>query len=353
MKARPHIGFTCAYTPVQLIHAAGFTPFRILPMGTAPSQAGMVLHENMCPHVKQVLDRLLAGDVPELAALVLMNSCEAMRRLADAVTASRPDIPVILIDLPSEASQEAAAYYAAQLSELLTQLNCLTQSPADTNSVVASIGKYNHLIDALNKCRKQTPYSASGSPSMQALYNLAVTATPEQTLDQIERRDTPQSGQPKGVPIYLFGNLLCDPAAFEMIERAGCRILGDDLCTGVRQLTYVDLTDSPGLDPDPIGQLAHALLNRAPCGRTVCSDKLPHLANYITEQVTRSGAVGAIAHVMKFCDPYLARLPAVRQQLRQHKIPLLILEADGTLGSFGQQRTRIEAFVETLGGHSQ
>ena len=56
MATKRHIGFTCAYTPVQLIHAAGFTPYRILPMGNSPNQAGTVLHDNMCPHVKQVLD---------------------------------------------------------------------------------------------------------------------------------------------------------------------------------------------------------------------------------------------------------------------------------------------------------
>jgi benzoyl-CoA reductase/2-hydroxyglutaryl-CoA dehydratase subunit BcrC/BadD/HgdB len=53
--------------------------------------------------------------------------------------------------------------------------------------------------------------------------------------------------------------------------------------------------------------------------------------------------------VMKFCDPYLARLPAVRAELKQAGLPLLVLEGDCTLRSLGQHRTRIEAFVEMLG----
>jgi benzoyl-CoA reductase/2-hydroxyglutaryl-CoA dehydratase subunit BcrC/BadD/HgdB len=63
-----------------------------------------------------------------------------------------------------------------------------------------------------------------------------------------------------------------------------------------------------------------------------------------------SGARGVIAHVVKFCDPYLVRMPAFREALREAGLPILVLEGDCTLRSLGQHRTRIEAFVEMLGG---
>ena len=59
-----------------------------------------------------------------------------------------------------------------------------------------------------------------------------------------------------------------------------------------------------------------------------------------------------IVHVMKFCDPYLNRLPGIRHELRDAGLPALVLEGDCTLRSLGQKRTRIEAFVEMLGGGS-
>ncbi len=64
-----NIGFTCAYTPIPLIEAAGFDPLRIFPESKAPDQAGHLLHDNLCPHVKKVLDRALASD------LVLSSMC--------------------------------------------------------------------------------------------------------------------------------------------------------------------------------------------------------------------------------------------------------------------------------------
>jgi benzoyl-CoA reductase/2-hydroxyglutaryl-CoA dehydratase subunit BcrC/BadD/HgdB len=83
-KKRERIGFTCAYTPLALIDAAGFSPVRLLPLTDAPDQAGSVLHENLCPLVKKIIDRALFGDLPAISGLVVMNSCETMRRLADA-----------------------------------------------------------------------------------------------------------------------------------------------------------------------------------------------------------------------------------------------------------------------------
>ena len=49
----PLIGFACAYTPLPLIAAAGFTPYRVLPLTEAPDRAGRLLHDNICPHVKR------------------------------------------------------------------------------------------------------------------------------------------------------------------------------------------------------------------------------------------------------------------------------------------------------------
>lgn len=92
------IGFTCAYTPVPLIEAAGFSPFRIFPETKAIDQSGHLLHDNMCPHVKKVLDRALDNDLPDLEGMVFINSCDSMRRLSDAWKKARPDDKTILLD---------------------------------------------------------------------------------------------------------------------------------------------------------------------------------------------------------------------------------------------------------------
>ena len=95
------IGYTCSYTPIQLIRAAGYKPYRILPETNAPEKAGQLMHDNLCPHVKQILNRGLSNDLPNLDGLVFINSCDAMRRLPSAWKAARPGDNIIVLELPS------------------------------------------------------------------------------------------------------------------------------------------------------------------------------------------------------------------------------------------------------------
>ena len=106
------IGYACAYTPLVLIHAADYTPYRILPMSECPDQAGQLLHDNLCPHVKRILDRAISNDLPELCGGVFINSCDAMRRLRDAWQRVRPADKIILLDLPAIADDAAIAFFA-------------------------------------------------------------------------------------------------------------------------------------------------------------------------------------------------------------------------------------------------
>ena len=39
IKSRKKVGWTCAYTPLALIDAAGLEPFRVLPSGEPPDRA--------------------------------------------------------------------------------------------------------------------------------------------------------------------------------------------------------------------------------------------------------------------------------------------------------------------------
>ncbi|RME27483.1 MAG: 2-hydroxyacyl-CoA dehydratase, partial [Deltaproteobacteria bacterium] len=79
-----NLAYFCAYAPLPLLSSCGFRPLRVLPTENAPEAAGQWLHDNMCPHVKRLLDRAVAGELPKLDAVLVVNSCDPMRRLADA-----------------------------------------------------------------------------------------------------------------------------------------------------------------------------------------------------------------------------------------------------------------------------
>ena len=99
---------------------------------------------------------------------------------------------------------------------------------------------------------------------------------------------------------------------------------------------------------DIFHSLAKALLTKPPCARTFDPKNPIQIAEDILQHARSVGARGVIGHTVKFCDPYLERLPVIRNTLKNAGVPLLMLEGDCTLRSIGQQKTRIEAFIEML-----
>jgi len=345
----PHLAFTCSYAPLPLIDAAGMTPHRLLPLGEAPERAGELLHENMCPHVKRVLDRALAGDVPDdLAGLVVVNSCDTMRRLADAWAAVRPDDLLEVIELPDTASPESIAFYAGELRRLARVLATRGGRPVTDESLAVCIEARHRQAERLSALARRAAAGTlpGGRAALQRAYNAAQTLVAEDADAVIGGLENSPDHEPAaGVAVLVFGNVAADPDLFDLIESCGCRVAGDDLCTGARGLRPLDVA----AEGDPWTRLAGALLGGARCARTIDPARPASLGEQVVERARACGARGVIAHVMKFCDPYLARLPAVRRTLEDAGLAMLVIEGDCTPRAAGQMRTRIEAFAEMLG----
>jgi benzoyl-CoA reductase/2-hydroxyglutaryl-CoA dehydratase subunit BcrC/BadD/HgdB len=343
------IGYACAYTPLAIIDAAGYTPYRILPMSECPDQAGQLLHDNLCPHVKRILDRAIDKDLPELNGVVFMNSCDAMRRLADAWERMRPADNIILLDLPATADDAAVAYFAGELTRLTQSLAEWSGRNITDSDLETSIQQYNQLPPLFARLRERLRQGklAGGSTRMQTLYNEAMTTHFEKSARSLKQAlaESESTGpESDGIPVFLFGNVLPDPEAMTFFESCGARIIEDDLCTGSRLFAPMEL----GKNQDLLLQISRSLLTRPPCARTFDPGQPMKMAEDILARTRASGASGVIGQTIKFCDPYLDRLPAVRETLRQAGIPLLLLEGDCSLRSIEQQRTRIEAFIEML-----
>jgi benzoyl-CoA reductase/2-hydroxyglutaryl-CoA dehydratase subunit BcrC/BadD/HgdB len=341
------VGYSCGYTPLPLIAAAGFTPFRVLPMTEAPDRAGQLLHDNLCPHVKSILDRAMAGDLPMLSGMVVMNSCDAMRRLYDAWLALPGHPPAVLIDLPVTAGGDSPAFFAGELRRLAATLAAWGGVSPTPEAIGDAVGEYNVLAELLSALARRIDSGkvGDGPARFQALLNEAATAPFGMTIPRVQALlAEPESRATAGVPLYLFGNVLPDPEAFRLFASCGARLAASDLCTGTRLFQPIEY----GAAGDPLEGLATALLGRAPCARTFDPGNPLKLAEEVVAAARAAGARGVICHTVKFCDPYLARLSAIRRVMQEAGMPFLVLEGDCSLRSIGQQRTRIEAFVEML-----
>jgi benzoyl-CoA reductase/2-hydroxyglutaryl-CoA dehydratase subunit BcrC/BadD/HgdB len=343
------IGYTCAYTPLALIDAAGLVPYRILPMGDSPERAGRLLHDNLCPHVKRILDRALDDDLPDLAGLVVVSSCDAMRRLGDAWRRARPADDVVMIDLPATDDEAAVSFFAGELRRLTTALTQWSGRTVAPSAISASIARFNEVAHSFAGLHQRLGEDgANGSAAgLQELYNQAARHSLKESVTMLMHADLKpckRPSKPRGVPILAFGNVLPDPEIFERFTAWGAAIVDADFCTGSRQFAPIEMA-GPG---DLLTRLARGLLRHPRCARTLCPAKPGVMAEEILKRARACRVRGVIACAAKFCDPYMTRIPTVKALLGEAGLPLLSIEGDGTLGSMGQQRTRIEAFIEML-----
>jgi len=272
-----------------------------------------------------------------------------MRRLKDAWEQVRPTDKIVLLDLPAIADEAAGAYFAGELTRLAESFSAWSGHRIGNSDIETSIAQYNQLQPLFNQLRDRLRRGSlnGGSSRMQTLYNEAMTASFEKTIRSLQQAlaETEPAGlQNDGVPVFLFGNVLADPAALALFESCGARIIEDDLCTASRLFSPIEHDKNPDL----IHQIARSLLSRPPCARTFDPARPLKMAEDILTRARACGARAVIGQTIKFCDPYLDRLPAVREMLRDAGIPLLLLEGDCSLRTIEQQRTRIEAFIEML-----
>ena len=233
-----------------------------------------------------------------------------------------------------------------QLADALSEWSGRTVSP---KGLEESIEKYNAAARwfAVLRERLRDDGAPGGEAHLQHLYNTAVTRplheTHEMLKSALEQMPTLCSGN-DGVPIFAFGNVLPDPKAFGLFASCGARVVDADFCTGSRSFAPLKMSGKG----DILTQLARGLLSRPRCARTLCCMTPGVMAVEVLERAVACAAKGVIACSAKFCDPYISRIPAVRDLLRKAGLPLLHIEGDCSLRSLGQQRTRIEAFTEML-----
>jgi len=350
---KPVIGYFCSYTPVEIIHAAGFHPYRVFGVDESAKRADGFMHSNICPYVLSCLDSALDGDLDFLKGAVFINSCDAMRRLYEVYRMQIKTEFTYFMDLPKKNDEQDVLYFQNEIRDFVKKLNQYIRSLPDStgesaitdvsiDNSISTYKKMRNLLKRLHLLRKQSSISASDYIK---IVNGSVTLPVEMFTDELEKYiNDLESAQTahidKSPRLLLMGNIAHHPEIFELIEESGARIVADFLCTGLRSY------DINVLDGDnQIQRLAHAYLNKPACARMI--DEKREL-DFILNLIREFKIEGVLYHSLKFCDVYLESIPRMKRFFNDNNVKSLFLEGDYTTGSMGQMQTRIEAFVEML-----
>ncbi len=107
------IGYTCKYTPVELLRGFGATAVMLDEEESDFELAESLTHANLCCHAKALIQQ---GSRAE--ELVLMDCCDSLRRSYDVLQAEKTHGFLKLMDLPHENGQCARERFKTQLIQL-------------------------------------------------------------------------------------------------------------------------------------------------------------------------------------------------------------------------------------------
>ncbi|MBC7248304.1 MAG: 2-hydroxyacyl-CoA dehydratase [Actinobacteria bacterium] len=332
------ITWFCAYTPLELLTAAGLKPVRSFGDPDRIDDSDAFLHPAICPYVRSCLAQAMQEEGPHHA--VFVNSCDGMRRLHDAWKDLFPDGFVFLLDLPRNVGKSGERMLAGEYRHLLEALRSWRGREISHAEIKAA-------CRAREELRREYIRAAEGAGGGERLLLARhFQSAPQDAASPAATRGPAATapGAGRGVPVLLTGNILNPAGMVSLLEEAGARVVWADLCNGDRAFAAPTLAEGESLG-EVLGALAAAYLARPHCARMLDGERRHRT---LVENALRAGARGIIYASLKFCDSYLYEYPRTREMLQREGIPVLRLESDYADGHAGQVLTRVEAFLEMI-----
>ncbi len=346
-------GYVCTYVPEEIIYAAGILPYRLRPAGcTETTEADVYLHHINCSYVRSCLEYGLGGNFEFLDGLVFDNGCDHSRRLYDlwreTVHYDRPFM-LYFLQVPHKVTDESIAFFRDDIAKFKDDIEKHFGVEITESKLRNAIAVYNEtrsLLKRIYDLRQRERPPISGAECLNVV--VAGTATPKDEYNQLLKRLLEEIQQREGISNYrarlmIVGSLLDDPAYVNIIEELGGLVVTDGLCFGSRCFWKpVESGDDLLLD------LAKSYLEHPPCPRMVNTPS--KRLDFVRDMVEMFEVDGIIFEHIRYCDIWGGEYYFLGNKLKELGIPVLALEKEYAIGSTEQLRTRVEAFLETIGG---
>jgi benzoyl-CoA reductase/2-hydroxyglutaryl-CoA dehydratase subunit BcrC/BadD/HgdB len=343
------IGYTCSFVPEALLSVPGLFPHRMRAPGCCGTpMADTYLSSVLCSYPRAVLERALDGGFDHVDGWVFVASCDHVRRLHDNLVYLQEPPFHVMLDLPHKSDPPAVDWYADELRRLVRRLGEHFSVAVDDDAVRRAIAAHNEhlsLLRGLDALRGDRSPPLSGADFHRVL--VASSTGPKDRLAPVLEELTARlHEQPPGPPprarLMVTGSTIDDPGYLSVIESLGAVVVADRFCFG----------GMPGLSPlpieeDPVLGLARHALSTTQCPRMMRGAATR--AAYVLRKVREREVDGVVLATMKFCDLWGMESRLLADALREEGVPVLRVERETSGGAEGQLRTRVQAFLETLG----
>jgi benzoyl-CoA reductase/2-hydroxyglutaryl-CoA dehydratase subunit BcrC/BadD/HgdB len=304
------------------------------------------LQPYVCAIARNALAFMASGGLADVDAVLFPHTCDSIQGLATLA----PDFggwskPALRYQhARGERRPSALAFLVDELRRLAGQLAALSGRSYDEHKLAAAIELQQRIDEQRRLLLHQRRRLALSDRELYALLRRGEFLWPADHLAELESalaRLAPQPVQ-HGTPIMISGYVPEPAALLDALAAAGAVVVADDYAAIGRRL-LPRLAAPPA---DPFEHLAELAFAAPPCPTR--GDSQPRRLRHLDHLFDQSRAAGLIVHVVKFCEPELFDVPAIRSHFAARQVPVLVLEGELEAELSGQAATRIEAFVEMV-----
>ncbi|MBQ1406568.1 MAG: 2-hydroxyacyl-CoA dehydratase [Eubacterium sp.] len=355
------VAYVCENTPEPLLNLPGVFSTRLRAPRTGTMEvATYYLTSFLCEFSRALLERALEGGYNFADCVITPDGCSMMNRcvenmeLLNAVGEGKPDFFYDYMEIPMKADDNGLNLYVLQcrnhILKPLSEHFGIDVSEEAIRKAVAEHNRVCELIRAIGDFRKADNPVITGYEFF--VITLATYAAPkyllidklEETLEELKTREP--DPVPKRARVVVVGSEVDDVDFIKIIEDSGAYVCADRFCYG----------SLPGRDPiylndeeDALTQICREYMMRGKCPRYMNTDKMDQRRTYVDELAREYKADGIIYEQMKFCDPWAYEKMLGSHILREdYGYPVLAVDRPYAIGTSGQMRTRVQAFVESI-----
>jgi benzoyl-CoA reductase subunit C len=357
-QGRKIMGYLCAFTPLEILHAAGYVPIRI--KGNSRESitvADTQMETLVCPLVRHAYDLAYKNTYDYLDGIIIPHACDSISKTYQIWQYTLGVHYAHFINTPHGTDESCQAFFESELRNLVKSLSRHIGEEITCKKLVSAIGSYNFYrskIRELYELRKSDPPLISGEEITKVMVaglgmpvEEAITMVSNVIAD-VKKRTPVKNNKPR---IMVIGAEIDDSEFIKLIEDCGSVVVTDDLCPGLREYSgNVTLTQ------DPVKGIAHRYLMDINCGRTYreragsYAEYLDYRFGHIKQRINDYNVDGVILYIYRFCDPYGFEVPAMKSYIEGLNKPVFHLEGNYAMSDIGRLHTRVQAFIEQLHG---
>jgi len=344
------IGYTCSFVPEVLLSVGKLFPLRLRAPGIGGTQlADIYLPPIICSYCRSLLEYGMNGNYDFVGGWVFNFSCQHMNRLSDVVKNVVNPPFVHVLDALHTCTENTISWMVDELRDLAEKLSKHFDVTINDDTLKTAIDDHNQFVSVMQKIgelRKLehppltgTEFQKIMTASLAAPKDLLLGRIMKEYLDLLQTRDGVKDFRAR---LMVLGGAMDDPKYIEIIEEMGGLVVGDHFCTG----------SVPGLNAisnenlKPLERIARHTMEK-PCPRML--DAIDTRLRSVMETIEEHRVDGVIIQQLKFCDSMTYYGMAMAEYLREAGIPVLRVDREYRLSGEGQLRTRVQAFMESMG----